>query len=99
MSHPAPAAATDSPINKYSVSPGPDSPAGGAPFSAAFANTGSRNFSTWFDPPRLAGHPSQPAVIEKNARVTSGTVIDLGDSWMWCSTSWLVTRDGLRNVR
>ncbi len=54
---------------------------------ADWANTGSRNFSKRFDPPRLCGIPSQPAPTAQIARIISGIVIDFGDSWMWCSTS------------
>ncbi len=52
--------------------------------------TGSRNFSKRSEPPRLCGQPSHPAKSEQSARMISGMVIDLGDSWMWCSTSWLM---------
>src|SRR6267142_5414262 len=98
MNQPAPAAAIERNISKYSVPRGPSSLAGASAASTLFANTGSRNFSKRFEPPRLGETPRYPAVIEKKASTTSGTVIDFGDSWMWCSTSWLA-RDGLQNVR
>ena len=48
-------------------------------------------------PPSDSGQPIHPPTIESTARIISGTVIDAGDSWMWCSTS-CDTCDSPKNV-
>ena len=58
--------------------------AGRAPASAG--TTGARNRPIR-SPPGSIGIPIQPPTIERNARMTSGTVIDFGDSWTCASCS------------
>ena len=93
---PATAAPMDRTISRYSaglyVLP-PFSLAANARFSLSLKHRGficKHPLQECFEPvlpPRLLGHPSNPAQIEKKARMIKGTVIDLGDSWMWCPTS------------
>src|SRR5579862_8819917 len=71
MPQPATAAPTERNINRYSVplvcsssfAPAANCPGFSAPRTAvSWANTGSRNFVKWSEPPRLCGQPSHPAM-------------------------------------
>ena len=49
-------------------------------------------------PPHASGMPIHPAVTEKKARITSGTTIVAGDSWM-CAVVSSSARQVPWNVR
>ena len=57
--------------------------------SEPLAKTGSRKCSNSLWPPRAAGTPTQPPMMERMARMTSGRVMIHGDSWTpWGCAAW-----------
>ena len=65
-----------------------EQPAGTEPgerLASTSKKTGSRK--RWIQPPSGGKPTTMPASAAGTARMTSGTVMILGDSWMWCCTS------------